>query len=67
MKNLILKYICALIFWLIITKIYSQNINKQSNKGEYTSIEEALKEFDGDYDIDELRLMRIKFISEVAN
>jgi len=31
------------------------------------SIEEALKEFDGDYDIDELRLMRIKFISEIAN
>jgi ATP-dependent DNA helicase RecQ len=30
------------------------------------NIEEALKEFDGDYDIDELRLMRIKFISEVA-
>jgi ATP-dependent DNA helicase RecQ len=30
-------------------------------------IEDALKEFDGDYDIDELRLMRIKFISEVAN
>jgi ATP-dependent DNA helicase RecQ len=31
------------------------------------NIEEALKEFDGEYDIDELRLMRIKFISEVAN
>ncbi len=31
------------------------------------NIEEALKEFDGDYDIDELRLMRIKFMSEVAN
>jgi ATP-dependent DNA helicase RecQ len=31
------------------------------------NIEEALKEFDGDYDIEELRLMRIKFISEVAN
>jgi len=31
------------------------------------NIEQALKEFDGDYDIDELRLMRIKFISEVAN
>ena len=30
-------------------------------------IEEALREFEGDYDIDELRLMRIKFISEVAN
>jgi ATP-dependent DNA helicase RecQ len=31
------------------------------------NIEDALKEFEGDYDIDELRLMRIKFISEVAN
>lgn len=31
------------------------------------SIKNALKEFDGDYDIEELRLMRIKFISEVAN
>jgi ATP-dependent DNA helicase RecQ len=31
------------------------------------NIENALKEFDGDYDINELRLMRIKFISEVAN
>lgn len=30
-------------------------------------IEDALKEFDGEYDINELRLMRIKFISEVAN
>ncbi len=30
-------------------------------------IEEALEEFDGDYDLDELRLMRIKFISEIAN
>ena len=31
------------------------------------NIEAALKEFDGDYDIEELKLMRIKFISEVAN
>ncbi len=31
------------------------------------NIEEALKEFEGDYDLEELRLMRIKFISEVAN
>jgi ATP-dependent DNA helicase RecQ len=30
-------------------------------------IEEALDEFDGDYDEDELRLMRIKFINEVGN
>tara|TARA_B100000809_G_scaffold44248_1_gene38546 strand:+ start:10929 stop:13112 length:2184 start_codon:yes stop_codon:yes gene_type:complete len=31
------------------------------------SIQESLDEFDGDYDEDELRLMRIKFINEVAN
>ncbi|MFV8372586.1 DNA helicase RecQ [Flavobacterium sp. LB2P6] len=36
-------------------------------ESESDNIENALKEFDGDYDIDELRLMRIKFISEVAN
>ncbi len=31
------------------------------------NIKDALSEFDGDYDTEELRLMRIKFISEVAN
>ena len=31
------------------------------------SIEEALKEFDEDYSEEELKLMRIKFMSEVAN
>ena len=36
-------------------------------ESESDNIESALKEFDGDYDLDELRLMRIKFISEVAN
>ncbi|PWA07479.1 DNA helicase RecQ [Flavobacterium psychrotolerans] len=36
-------------------------------ESESDDIEQALKEFDGDYDIDELRFMRIKFISEVAN
>jgi ATP-dependent DNA helicase RecQ len=36
-------------------------------ESESDKIEGALKEFEGDYDIDELRLMRIKFISEVAN
>jgi ATP-dependent DNA helicase RecQ len=30
-------------------------------------IEAAMEEFDGDYDTEELRLYRIKFISEVAN
>ncbi len=36
-------------------------------ESETDSIETALKEFDGDYDIEELRMMRIRFISEVAN
>ena len=30
-------------------------------------IDAAMEEFDGDYDDEELRLYRIKFISEVAN
>ena len=30
-------------------------------------IQDAMDEFDGDYDDEELRLMRIKFISQVAN
>jgi len=30
-------------------------------------IQDALDEFDGDYDEEELRLMRIKFMSQVAN
>ena len=31
------------------------------------AIEAAVEEFDGDYDDEELRLYRIKFMSEVAN
>ena len=36
-------------------------------EAETDGIEDAIKEFDGDYDDEELRLFRIKFISEVAN
>ncbi|WP_298368960.1 RecQ family ATP-dependent DNA helicase [uncultured Lutibacter sp.] len=36
-------------------------------EAENDSIQNALDEFDGDYDEDELRLMRIRFISQVAN
>ena len=43
-------------------EIHDYFMESQSDK-----IEAALKEFDGDYDTEELRLMRIKFISEVAN
>jgi ATP-dependent DNA helicase RecQ len=34
---------------------------------ESDDIEAAIEEFDGDYDDQELRLYRLKFISEVAN
>jgi ATP-dependent DNA helicase RecQ len=44
-----------------------EEIHEYFMESESDNIEEALKEFEGDYDIDELRLMRIKFISEVAN
>ncbi len=44
-----------------------KEIHEYFMESESDNIEVALKEFDGDYDIDELRLMRIKFISEVAN
>ncbi|WP_177763551.1 RecQ family ATP-dependent DNA helicase [Flavobacterium sp. I3-2] len=43
-------------------EIYDYFMDSQSD-----AIKAALSEFDGDYDIEELRLMRIKFISEVAN
>ena len=36
-------------------------------EAETDKIQAALDEFDGDYDEEELRLMRIKFINEVAN
>ena len=44
-----------------------EEIHDYFMESESDSIERALKEFDGEYDLDELRLMRIKFISEVAN
>ncbi|PQJ81632.1 ATP-dependent DNA helicase RecQ [Polaribacter glomeratus] len=43
-------------------EIYDYFMDAKSDK-----IQEALDEFDGDYDEEELRLMRIKFINEVAN
>ena len=44
-----------------------EEIHNYFMESESDKIEDALKEFDGDYDTEELRLMRIKFISEVAN
>jgi ATP-dependent DNA helicase RecQ len=44
-----------------------EEIHEYFMEADSDSIQEALDEFDGDYDEDELRLMRIKFINEVAN
>jgi ATP-dependent DNA helicase RecQ len=44
-----------------------EEIHDYFMEAENDKIQMALDEFDGDYDDEELRLMRIKFISEVAN
>jgi len=44
-----------------------EEIHEYFMEAETDDIEEALSEFDGDYDEEELRLMRIKFINEVGN
>jgi ATP-dependent DNA helicase RecQ len=56
-------------YWIdeILDDDQQDEIHDYFMESETDSIEEALKEFDGEYDINELRFMRIKFISEVAN
>jgi ATP-dependent DNA helicase RecQ len=56
-------------YWIddILDEDQQEEIHDYFMESETDRIEDALKEFDGEYDIDELRLMRIKFISEVAN
>jgi ATP-dependent DNA helicase RecQ len=44
-----------------------EEIHEYFLEAETDNIEVALEEFDGDYEDEELRLYRIKFISEVAN
>ncbi len=44
-----------------------EEIHDYFMEAESDKIQEALDEFDGDYDEEELRLMRVKFISDVAN
>ncbi len=56
-------------YWVdeILDEDQQEEIHDYFMDSESDNIKDALKEFDGDYDIEELRLMRIKFISEVAN
>ncbi|WP_010177110.1 DNA helicase RecQ [Aquimarina agarilytica] len=56
-------------YWLedILDEDQQEEIHDYFLEAETDSIQEAQEEFDGDYEEEELRLYRIKFISEVAN
>jgi ATP-dependent DNA helicase RecQ len=51
----------------ILDKEKQQEIYEYFMRSEDDSIEAAMKEFNGEYSEEDLRLMRIKFLSEVAN
>ncbi|KAB1067062.1 DNA helicase RecQ [Tamlana haliotis] len=56
-------------YWIddILDEDQQEEIHDYFMESESDNITEAIDEFDGDYDDEELRLYRIKFISEVAN
>ncbi len=56
-------------YWIddILDEDQQEEIHEYFLESESDKIELALEEFEGDYDDEELRLYRIKFISEVAN
>ena len=56
-------------YWIdeILDEDQQEEIHDYFMESETDSIDDAIEEFDGDYDDEELRLYRIKFISEVAN
>jgi ATP-dependent DNA helicase RecQ len=56
-------------YWLddVLDDEQQEEIHEYFLEAETDKIDAAINEFDGDYDDEELRLYRIKFISEVAN
>ena len=56
-------------YWIdeILDEDQQEEIHDYFMESETDKINDAIEEFDGDYDDEELRLYRIKFISEVAN
>jgi ATP-dependent DNA helicase RecQ len=56
-------------YWIqdILDEDQQEEIHDYFMESDSDSIDDAIEEFDGDYDDEELRLYRIKFISEVAN
>ncbi|MGB5437544.1 MAG: DNA helicase RecQ [Maribacter sp.] len=51
----------------VLDEEQQEEIHEYFLEAETDDLEEALQEFDGDYEEEELRLYRLKFISEVAN
>ncbi|NJX15066.1 DNA helicase RecQ [Tamlana crocina] len=56
-------------YWIddVLDEDQQEEIHEYFMESESDDIKSAIEEFDGDYDDEELRLYRIKFISEVAN
>ena len=56
-------------YWVddVLDEDQQEEIHEYFLEAETDKINEAMEEFDGDYDDEELRLYRIKFISQVAN
>ncbi len=56
-------------YWIddILDEDQQEEIHEYFMESETDKINDAIEEFDGEYDDEELRLYRIKFISEVAN
>ncbi len=56
-------------YWIdeILDDDQQEELHEYFLEAETDKIDEAMEEFDGEYDDEELRLFRIKFISEVAN
>jgi ATP-dependent DNA helicase RecQ len=56
-------------YWIdeILDEEQQEEIHEYFLEADSDSIDDAIEEFDGDYEEEELRLYRLKFISEVAN
>jgi len=56
-------------YWIddVLDDDQQEEIHEYFLEAETDDLEEAMKEFDGEYEDEELRLYRLKFISEVAN
>ena len=56
-------------YWIdeVLDEDQQEEIHEYFLEAETDDLEEAMKEFDGEYEDEELRLYRLKFISEVAN